>query len=199
MLSWRRCAASRPLIQSWTPTAGHEHRLTGNRRAVRVLAESTWLARESGGFQVVHHFGGRVPARRAGTTVVIVHDLQPMEMPKNYSLLKRRYLGWSVPRSVRSAALVLTPSQWVAERVVDLIGVPEERLLPVSSTYRTGVVDTGHNWRFAARTAVSHLSGRPPIRTRTTPCSSRRSTVFASNTPILNSCSPAVQVVSMTM
>ena len=119
----------------------HEHHRTGNRRSVRVFTESTWLTRETKNFDVVHHFGGRLPARRAGTPVLTVHDLQPMELPENYSLLKRRYLGWSVPRSARSAALVLTPSQWVAERVVDLIGVPEERLLPVSSTYRTGGVD----------------------------------------------------------
>ncbi|NIR36459.1 MAG: glycosyltransferase family 4 protein, partial [Actinobacteria bacterium] len=54
----------------------------------------------------MHHFGGRVPARRSGRTVVTVHDLQPLESPGNFAPLKAAYLRWALPRTARAADLV---------------------------------------------------------------------------------------------
>ena len=113
----------------------HEARWTGNNRVRRMAVESTWLARCSAGFDVVHHFGGRLPARRSGAAVLTVHDTQPLDLPGNFSATKRLYLGWALPRSARAAAVVAVPSQWVAERVADRLGVPADRILVVPSTY----------------------------------------------------------------
>ena len=123
--------------------AWHEARWRGNSRVRRAAVESTWLARRSVGFDLVHHFGGRLPARRAGLPVLTVHDIQPLDLPCNFSATKRRYLGWALPRSVRAAALVTVPSQWVADRLADRLAVPPDRIRVVSPTYRAGTPPAG--------------------------------------------------------
>ena len=113
----------------------HEVPYGGGRRSVRLALESTWLARRSAGFDLVHHFGGRLPERWTAPAAVAVHDIQPLDLPGNFSAVKRRYLGWSVPRSVRRCRLVTVPSQWVADRLIDRLSVPPERVVVVPSTW----------------------------------------------------------------
>ena len=113
----------------------HEAPYGGRRRSVRLALESTWLARRSAGFDLVHHFGGRLPERWTAPASVTVHDIQPIEWPGNFSAAKRRYLGWSVPRSVRRCRLVAVPSQWVADRLIDRLEAPSERIAVVPPTW----------------------------------------------------------------
>lgn len=115
--------------------AWHETLWRPDSRARRAVVESTWLARLSSGFDVVHHFGGRLPARRSGVSVLTVHDIQPLDLPANFSAMKRRYLGWALPRSVRAADLVVVPSQWVAERLAERLSVPAGHIRVVPPTY----------------------------------------------------------------
>jgi len=115
--------------------AWHEASWRPDSRARRAVVESTWLARLSSGFDVVHHFGGRLPARRSGVSVLTVHDIQPLDLPANFSAIKRRYLGWALPRSVRAADLVVVPSRWVAERLSERLSVPDTRIRVVPPTY----------------------------------------------------------------
>ena len=104
-------------------------------RPWRIVAESTSVHRATSDAAVVHHFGGRVPARHHGNDIVTIHDLQPLQIPANFSRVKRRYLGLVLPRSVRSARLVVTPSAWVASTVVDRLGVDPAMVRTVSSTW----------------------------------------------------------------
>ena len=104
-------------------------------RVRRAAVESTWLTRRSAGFDVVHHFGGRLPARRSGVSVLTVHDIQPLDLPANFSAVKRRYLGWALPRSVQAADLVAVPSQWVADRLAERLAVPPGRIRLVPPTH----------------------------------------------------------------
>ena len=115
--------------------AWHEAPWGPDSRVRRAVVESTWLARRSARFDVVHHFGGRLPARRAGVSVLTVHDIQPLDLPANFSGVKRRYLGWALPRSVRAADLVAVPSQWVADRLAERLAVPPERIRVVPATH----------------------------------------------------------------
>lgn len=108
--------------------AWHETSWRPDSRVRRAAVESTWLARLSSGFDIVHHFGGRLPARRSGVSVLTVHDIQPLDLPANFSPVKRRYLGWALPRSLRAADLVVVPSQWVAERLAERLSVPAGRI-----------------------------------------------------------------------
>ena len=102
----------------------------GRSRPRRILAESTWLARRTTGM-AVHHFGGRIPARTSRPVAVTVHDLQPLDEPLNFSLIKRRYLEWALPRSVRRADLVVAVSDQVGRRIVDRLGTDPSRVVVV--------------------------------------------------------------------
>ncbi|MGZ0186255.1 MAG: glycosyltransferase, partial [Acidimicrobiales bacterium] len=103
----------------------------GRSRPRRILAESTWLARRTNSM-AVHHFGGRIPARSGKPVAVTVHDLQPLDQPLNFSLIKRRYLGWALPRSVRRADLVVAIGDHVGRQVVERLGVDPDRVVIVS-------------------------------------------------------------------
>jgi glycosyltransferase involved in cell wall biosynthesis len=66
------------------------------------------------------------PLRRAGG-VLTVHDLAYLHLPGTVSAASLRYREL-VPRSVRRAAVVVTPSQATADAVSEAYGVPADRL-----------------------------------------------------------------------
>ena len=102
-------------------------------RALRVAAENTWLARQSRNVDAVHHLGGRVPAIGSAASVVTVHDLQPLQFPASFSAVKRRFLAFSIPRSVRKAELVVSVSEWVRRSIIETFHIPEERTAVISA------------------------------------------------------------------
>ena len=102
----------------------------GSSRPRRILAESTWLARRTAGM-AVHHLGGRLPARTSRPVAVTVHDLQPLVHPGNFPLVRRRYLGWALPRSISRADLVVAVSDQVGRQVVDRLGMDPARVVTV--------------------------------------------------------------------
>ncbi len=116
--------------------------LPAGSRPLRLAVESSWLARRSRGADLVHHMGGHVPAVRGAPAAVTVHDLQPLDLPANFSAVKARYLAWALPRGVRRAVRVAAPSRWVADRVAERLGVPSHRVDVVAST--VDPVLTGH-------------------------------------------------------
>lgn len=107
--------------------------LDGSDKVRRVLAEQTWLARTTRGVaaRVVHQAGGVAPLVSPAANVLTVHDLQPLDQPRNFSLQKRAYLRAMVGRSARAAAVVAVPSEFTRDRVVDLLGVDADRVAVV--------------------------------------------------------------------
>ncbi|HET6952410.1 MAG TPA: glycosyltransferase family 1 protein [Acidimicrobiales bacterium] len=103
--------------------------LTGRLRPLRVAAENTWLARQARDDDVVHHMGGVLPPAHRGRSVVTVHDLQPFDMPENFAPSKRLYLQQAIPWSVRRADVVVAPSQFVRQGIVDRFGVDPARVM----------------------------------------------------------------------
>ena len=103
--------------------------LTGRLKPLRVVAENTWLARRLGeGFDLVHHMGGVVPLVGSVPSVVTVHDLQPYDLPENFSLAKRLYLQRTLPTSVRRARVVIAPSEFVRRGVIERFRIAPERV-----------------------------------------------------------------------
>ena len=100
----------------------------GGSKPARILAENSWLAAATRLDDLVHHAGGVVPMVRSQTSVLTIHDLQPLEMPQHFSPAKRRWLGTMRPYSARAARLVLCPSDFTAGRVSSLLGVPDQRV-----------------------------------------------------------------------
>ncbi|HEY8525520.1 MAG TPA: glycosyltransferase family 1 protein [Acidimicrobiales bacterium] len=104
--------------------------LEGRLKPLRVGAENTWLASDTrrAELDLVHHMNAVLPAIRRTPGIVTVHDLQPFDMPQNFHPVKRAYVHATVPRSVRKAALVLTPSEFVRQGIIDRFGVPADRV-----------------------------------------------------------------------
>jgi glycosyltransferase involved in cell wall biosynthesis len=67
------------------------------------------------------------PPGRGAVGVVTIHDLAYLRMPENVSVASARYRNL-VPRGLRRARMVLTPTQAVADEVVAEYGLPADRV-----------------------------------------------------------------------
>ncbi len=97
----------------------------GGVKGRRVATEATWLRKEvaSAGLDLVHHAGGVVPPGATGTVTLTIHDLQPLDLPQNFSLAKRWYMRSMLGRSARRASVVAVPSKFTATRVRERFGL----------------------------------------------------------------------------
>jgi alpha-1,3-rhamnosyl/mannosyltransferase len=107
--------------------------VSGRRRPLRVGVESTWLLNRARRMRLplLHHLGGTAPVGRGVPAVLTVHDLQYRTYPHHFAPAKRRFLEAMVPRSVRRARVVATPSDYVRGTVIDAFGVAPERVVTV--------------------------------------------------------------------
>ncbi|HOT79955.1 MAG TPA: glycosyltransferase family 1 protein [Microthrixaceae bacterium] len=105
----------------------------GGSKVRRVAAETVDLPRlvARAGVDMVHHAGGVIPLTARGRVTLAVHDTQPLDLPDNFSAVKRRYLGAMVPSSVRRADLITVPSRFVLGRLVDGLGADPDRIAVV--------------------------------------------------------------------
>jgi glycosyltransferase involved in cell wall biosynthesis len=107
--------------------------LSGRLKGLRVGAEQTWLGVQARRHRVdaMHHLGGTMPLVGGPPAVLSIHDLQPFQHPENFHPVKRAWLGAAVPRSLARASLVLTPSEWVRQTVLDRFPVDPEMVRAV--------------------------------------------------------------------
>jgi glycosyltransferase involved in cell wall biosynthesis len=107
--------------------------IDGLSRPRRVAAESGWLARavRESGVSFMHHGGGTLPLRLVVPAVLTIHDLQYFTFPETFSKVKLRWLQRSVPRAVARAAVIATPSRFVADDVIGRFGVAPSRVVVV--------------------------------------------------------------------
>ncbi len=94
----------------------------------RIVAEHTWLAQRAGTVGLVHHAGGVIPAGTKNESVLTILDLQPLDMPENFGMTKRRWLGRMIPQSVERARLIVVPSAFTASRLNGLLDVPDQKI-----------------------------------------------------------------------
>ena len=124
------------------------------KKALRIVAENTWLAKASSGDDLVHHAGGVVPFVRSQVPILTVHDLQPLEMPDYFSPAKRRWLATMIPRSVQAARLILCPSRFTADRIVSMLGTSSSKLRVIHHGHEEcepGVLDSERDAELRAR------------------------------------------------
>jgi glycosyltransferase involved in cell wall biosynthesis len=109
--------------------------LTGRRRALRVVAERTWLAREATRrrLALVHHAGGTAPALPGvrPRVVLSMHDIQYVAFPQYFTRIKLAWLRRQVPAGLRRADVVTTPSGFVRDTLASELGVDRERVVVV--------------------------------------------------------------------
>ena len=108
----------------------HTLPIPGRIKPLRVLAEHTWLramvARHR--IDVVHDAGGTSAGRIGVPRIVTIHDIQPLELPRNFHPVKVAYLRYSIPRAARGAAAIVVPSSFVRERLVDRLGIDPDAI-----------------------------------------------------------------------
>ncbi|WP_154677102.1 glycosyltransferase family 4 protein [Parafrankia discariae] len=107
--------------------------VSGRARSLRVLAENSWLAAQArrSGIDLLHHLGNVLPPVPGVPGVVTVYDLQPFDLPGNFSRIKTAYLRAVAPGSARRARLVITPSEFARRSVIDRFGVDPARVRTV--------------------------------------------------------------------
>jgi glycosyltransferase involved in cell wall biosynthesis len=77
----------------------------------------------------VFHFGDWMyPAQRAGVRSTMIHDLVPVRFPEWVHSRTKRMHNAKYRNSARTCDLVFTNSQFTADDVHELLGVPRERL-----------------------------------------------------------------------
>ena len=153
--------------------------VSGAQRSVRVLAERTWLAREvrRRHLDVVHHAGGTAPpgSNRAGV-VLSVHDIQYVAYPQYFRPVKRAWLRYEMPASLRRARVITIPSEFVRGSLVEELGADAERIAVVPHGLPAGFAsgdfdEEALRARYDVPRAVPRLPGGHLSRTRTTSCS----------------------------
>lgn len=107
--------------------------VSGENKARRVFAETTWLGWESRrlGIEVMHHMGGILPMWRPTPTVLTIHDLQPLAMPGHFTGPKRLFSAFTIPRSVRAARHIVTLTEFTRRDMVERLGVDDDRIVVV--------------------------------------------------------------------
>jgi len=82
--------------------------------------------------------------------VVSVHDVSFLEHPEYFTSFRANQLRYTVRRTVRTAARVLTPSEFSKRRILDAYGLDEEKVvvLPigVSSAFRPVARENAQRW-----------------------------------------------------
>lgn len=103
---------------------------SGGSRFRRIVGEATELPRlaRHRSLDGMHHAGGVLPLRGTSPATVMVHDIQPLDNPGNFSRSKVAYLKAMLLRTVRGADGIGVPSRFVAERVGERLGASPERV-----------------------------------------------------------------------
>ena len=96
----------------------------------RIAIENTVLARATARHRIdlMHHAGGTVPLLDRQPATLTLHDLQPLDLPENFSVAKRRYLSLLLGRSARCARQIGVPSEFVRSGVIERLGADPERV-----------------------------------------------------------------------
>jgi len=80
---------------------------------------------------VFHSTGNVLSYRVKRASVLTMHDFQYFYYPENFAWIKRQYLRFGVPHSVRQATRVICVSEQTKRDAVLLCGVPAERVAVV--------------------------------------------------------------------
>jgi len=124
----RQFSAAHPELVSRFTT--HVAPISGSSRILRVMAESTWLAARSlrDRCTLLHHCGGTIPFLRLTPGVLTMHDLQPLANPDRFGFVKGSYIRFVAPRSLRRSRKVVCLSEFVANDIVNRVGIERERI-----------------------------------------------------------------------
>ncbi len=153
-----------PLVQTRAGTARHVRGLVGELRdrpglelellsfggpdrLASVVRDTVWyprgIARCSSRLDVLHCTTFRGPAGAQQPTVVTVHDLAILRYPESLPLWHRQYGRAGLARVVCASDAVVAVSEYTKAEVVELLGVPAERVRVVGNGVDSVFTDDG--------------------------------------------------------
>jgi len=104
----------------------------GTRKPATVARDVWWyplaLPRRARTADVVHCPSFRGPTSSRVPLVVTVHDVGVLRRPAAFNRWTRGYSRFYVPRVVRAAERVIAVSDFTKRELIDVLGVPEERV-----------------------------------------------------------------------
>jgi len=106
----------------------------GTGRASVLARELVWYPHVLGhvrGVDVLHCPTYYAPTTPRVPLVVTVHDLAVWRQPEAFGAWTRRFVPLAVPRMLRRAARVIAVSEFTKRELVELLGLPEERIAVV--------------------------------------------------------------------
>jgi alpha-1,3-rhamnosyl/mannosyltransferase len=129
----KRFPPAHPDLASRFPTSVAP--IDGRSRLARIVTESTWLMREASHrkLDVVHHVNNVIPWLRNRPSVLTIHDLRPIALPETLGRAHGAYLRMRLGSSVRGTSVITTPSAFVREIVIELLGADPSRVFVVSA------------------------------------------------------------------
>ncbi len=109
----------------------------GRSRAATLVRDTAWylaalpLAARREGLAVLHCPTFRAPVRSPVPLVVTIHDLAVLRHPETFNRWTVGYSRRVVPLVARAAKLVIVPSAFTRDEVIELLAVPRERVCVV--------------------------------------------------------------------
>ncbi len=104
----------------------------GGGRISAAVRDAVWypaiLPYVAGGADVLHCPTYRAPLRSRTPVVVTVHDLAVFRRPETFNRWTRTYSRAIVPKVVRAARRVIAVSDFTRRELLEIVGVPEERV-----------------------------------------------------------------------
>ena len=104
----------------------------GSGKLSSVVRDAAWyplgIARRARGLDVLHCPTFRGPVRAGIPTVVTVHDLAILRHPETFPRWHRAYGSMGLAKVLQAAEAVVAVSEFTKDEVVDLVGVPSDRI-----------------------------------------------------------------------
>jgi len=104
----------------------------GSSRTTAAMRDAAWypfvLPVQARPLDVLHCTTFRAPLRAPLPVVVTVHDLAAIRFPEHFTTWTRLYARTFLPVVLRAATRVLAVSEFTKRDVVELAGVPEDRI-----------------------------------------------------------------------
>ncbi|MGD0339228.1 MAG: glycosyltransferase family 1 protein [Bacteroidota bacterium] len=85
---------------------------------------------------IFHGPANTLPENLPCPGVVTIHDFQYKYYPENFPFLRRQYLTWSIPRSLRRAEHVIAVSNFTKKDAVRFVHIPDNK---ISIIYEAGL------------------------------------------------------------
>jgi glycosyltransferase involved in cell wall biosynthesis len=108
--------------------------LEGEGRMRKLVRDTDWYLRalpraaKRDRVDVLHAPTQRAPFRSSVPLVVTIHDVAVLRHPSAFNRWTRAYSSFALPRVARAARRIVVGSEFTRSELVDLLGVPEEKI-----------------------------------------------------------------------